>query len=351
MKSEVTTHAPAAAESSARAERLVGALIDAGLLAAQNRPQALRVAADALGQPVAAAAAPDQRRPRPLPQLFEVVAYLGGALVLAAGALFLVQEWGRLGFVQRVAMLSAVTVVLAMAGALTSRGRRGATLEADDTRRRLASSLLTGAAVSFAFLVGYLLDERSGSPSHGVYWPAVAGALSGALFAAVAYRFAPTAVGLVGLMVGLFTAAVTVGSGLDTAASEGDNVGVLLFLLGLAWLAGAERRWLRELTIARSLGVATALFGAQVPTLDGTHAWLGYSLTGLLAVGGIAFYLKSHAWPYLAAAVLSVTLVVPEAVADWTDGSLGATGGVLVAGITLLVASFGGYRLRAEARG
>ena len=44
-----------------------------------------------------------------------------------------------------------------------------------------------------------------------------------------------------------------------------------------------------------------------------------------------------------------MTLLVPEVVADWTGGSLGAVGGVLVAGVTLLLASFAGYRLRAEA--
>jgi hypothetical protein len=39
---------------------------------------------------------------------------------------------------------------------------------------------------------------------------------------------------------------------------------------------------------------------------------------------------------------------VPEAVADWTDGSLGAVGGVLLTGVTLLIASATGYRLRAD---
>ena len=51
----------------------------------------------------------------------------------------------------------------------------------------------------------------------------------------------------------------------------------------------------------------------------------------------------------LLSAVLGLTLVVPEMVMDWTEGSLGAVGGVLVAGLTLLVASYAGYRLRAEA--
>jgi len=63
----------------------------------------------------------------------------------------------------------------------------------------------------------------------------------------------------------------------------------------------------------------------------------------------MAIYLPKLAWPYLAGAVLAVTLVVPEAVADWTGDSLGAIGAVLVTGITLLLASFAGYRLRAQA--
>jgi hypothetical protein len=83
--------------------------------------------------------------------------------------------------------------------------------------------------------------------------------------------------------------------------------------------------------------------------IDGSHPWLGYLLTLLVVVGGVALYLGKVAWPYLAAAVIGVTLVVPEAVSDWTDGSLGVVGGVLVAGVTLLLASFAGFRLRDEA--
>jgi hypothetical protein len=105
----------------------------------------------------------------------------------------------------------------------------------------------------------------------------------------------------------------------------------------------------REVTVARALGVATTLFGAQAPVLDGRHSWLGYLLTVLVAVVGIAVYLRRADWPYLAGAVIAVTLVVPEAVSDWTGGSLGAVGGVLVTGVTLLVASYAGYRVRSAA--
>jgi len=286
---------------------------------------------------------------RGLPQVVEVVAYLGGALVLAAGGLFLAQQWGDLGFGARTALLAVVTAVLAVAGVVSSRVPAGLSLrdEDQDVRRRLAGALLTAAALAASFLVGYVLDDRGDFGYPGVYWPAVAGAAVGVLVAAVGYRIAPTAVGLLGMMAGLVTVAISVVETLDR--NEADAIGVLLFLIGAVWLGLAEKGVFGELTVARSLGVTTALVGAQVPVIDGTHSWLGYALTVLVAVVGIAVYLVRVAWHYLAVAVIAVTLVVPEAVSDWTDGSLGAVGGVLVAGVTLLVASYAGYRVRAEA--
>jgi hypothetical protein len=40
--------------------------------------------------------------------------------------------------------------------------------------------------------------------------------------------------------------------------------------------------------------------------------------------------------------------VVPEAVHDWTDGSVSSAGSLLLAGLTLLAASAIGLRLRHE---
>ena len=48
------------------------------------------------------------------------------------------------------------------------------------------------------------------------------------------------------------------------------------------------------------------------------------------------------------AVVAAITLVVPEALLDWTDGSLGTAGMLLATGVTLLVASLLGLRLRQE---
>ena len=321
------------------AARAVDSLVAAELLDPSSRARAVEVLTDPHAEPAT----------RGLPKLVEVVAYLGGALVLAAGALFLFQEWGNLGFGTRVVLLAVVAVVLGVAGVLTARERGvGGADQRFDVRRRLAGSMLTGAALAVAFLVGYVLEEWLNPGYRDVYWPAVVGASVGVVVAAPAYRLASTAVGLVGLLAGILTAVGTLVSGSDLVGSEGDAFGVAFFVVGVLWLVATESGLFREPTIARALGVGVALFGAQVPAIDGTHAWLGYLLTVAVAVLGIAVYLPRNAWPYLAGAVVAVTLVVPEAVADWTEGSLGATGGVLVAGITLLVASFAGYRLRAE---
>lgn len=334
------------------ADDVVDALIANNLLDPVTRDESLEVVVGVLAAPEGssdsrAAAVPVRRS---LPQLVEVVAYLGGALVLAAGGLFLLQQWDDLGFGARVALLVVVTVVLAVAGGVSAQVPTGGPSlgdESQDARRRLAGALLTGSALAAAFLVGYVVDELMDTGSPEVYWPAVVGAGAGVLVAAIGYRLAPSAVGVVGLMGGITTVAGNLVSGIDTVGSEGDTVGVVFLLVGVAWLVLTELGLFREVTIARTLGVGVALFGAQLPAIDGTHAWLGYALTGLVAVVGIAIYLGKVAWPYLAVAVIAVTLVVPEAVSDWTEGSLGAVGGVLVAGVTLLVASFAGYRLRA----
>lgn len=332
--------------STPTAEHVVDALIAERLLEPHARPDSLRVVAGILAPPTRVAGATGGNA---LPRLVEVVAYVGGALVLAAGGLFLAQEWDDLGFGARVTMLAVVTAILGLAGAVAGRSPAGATLRdpAYDSRRRLAGTLFTGAALVLACLVGFVVDHELGDPYAGASWPAVLGAGAGVLLAGLGYRIAPTAVGLVGLIGGLVTLVTSAIAEVDDF--EGLVVGGALLLTAAVWLALAEGGVFREVDIARALGVSTAFVGAQFPVIEGSESWLGYVMTAGLAAVGIAVYLAKVAWPYLTVAVISVTVVVPEAVVDWTDDSLGAIGAVLVAGVTLLLTSFAGYRLRAEA--
>lgn len=350
------------------AAHVVDSLMEAELLEPSDRVRAVAIVSRSLADTAGPAAGPvagpasgpasgpaadrdlSSSATRGLSTLVEVVAYLGGALVLAAGVLFLVQEWANLGVGTRVTLLALVALVLGVAGVLTARISGGLGRDRRrDLRRRLAGSLLTGSALAVAFLVGYVLDEILDPRSDELYWPTVVGAAVGVLFAVAGYRLASSEVGVVGMLAGILTVEVALVDELDLMGSSGDAHGVAIFAVGVLWLLATEARWFSEVTIARALGVLVTLLGAQIPVLDDTHAWLGYALTGVVAALGIAAYLARAAWPYLAVAVVAVTLVVPEAVSDWTDGSLGATGGVLVAGITLLAASFAGYRLHAGA--
>jgi hypothetical protein len=65
-------------------------------------------------------------------------------------------------------------------------------------------------------------------------------------------------------------------------------------------------------------------------------------------VAGVCFtaYAKIREWIVLAGGVAGVSLAVPEFLYDVTDGSLGASGVMLVAGVTLLGGSLVGLRIR-----
>ncbi len=89
-----------------------------------------------------------------------------------------------------------------------------------------------------------------------------------------------------------------------------------------------------------------ALFGAQYPLAGSGTAVVAYALTGALAIASFAAYLRAYRIVLLVTGVVASTIVVPEAVWDWTDGAVSGGALLLVAGAVLLVASGAGLRLR-----
>ncbi|CAM3920386.1 DUF2157 domain-containing protein [Smaragdicoccus niigatensis] len=320
------------------AERLVSELAGEGLLIPGGEERAIAVVQRAMATSKAPTAESG------LPKLTEVVAYLGGALVLAAGFLFTMEAWNDLGKVGHVAFLSAIAIVLGLAGFGALRSRL-----AEQTRRRLSGTLLTAAAVTIGVTVGVAIEDFGGVHTGGVYWPAFWGALVDVVICVLAYRFSSTAVGLLGMLGGALVAAVDLAGGLAPSRYEALVIGLAFFGVGLVWLILTEFRFFEDITIARALGVTATLIGAQIASFTDASSWVGYLLTILVAGAAVWLYLKKIDWPYVAVAVIAVTLVVPEMVSDWTEDSLGAVGGVLVAGVTLLIASFAGYRLHQSA--
>lgn len=275
-------------------------------------------------------------------RLAEIAGYLGGALLLGAAALFLTSGWDDLTETSRVVILAALAVVLLVVGGLVARSSglpvRDLGRQDDSARRRLVSFLWTFAAASAAGAAGL-------GAVHG--WEAAAAGAVGLLVAAVAYAVVPSAVG----QLGMWVASIALVTGLVAEIGDEPNspaYGLVLVALGVTWVGLGLSGILRPRELALATGSALALFGAQLPVLDGDHQWVAYALTAGVAAAGFAGFLSTRSWSVLGVGVLATTLVVPEALHDWTNGSVSAAGSLLIAGLTLLGASAVGLRLRQE---
>jgi uncharacterized membrane protein len=319
-----------------RADTVVSALVSAGLLDPAHRSDALAVVDRALrGQ---------HRMPESMRQRFaELAGYVGGAFVVSAAAVFFATNWEDLSSGAQVGLLFAVAAVLAAAGAALAMtgGGFGVLREGGQpVRRRLTSVLFAGGSVAAAGAAGVEVDAAmriSGSE------PVMAAAWTMLLLGVAAYTLVPTALGQV-----VLAAAVVMGvpATLDTVGDvDATGYGLVTLGCGLVWLLLAERGVWREIESARAVGALLAVVGAQIP-VGSEHSWVGYLATLLVAAAGFAMYVARRSWPYLAAGVAGLTLAVPEAVVDWTEGSLGPAGVLLVAGVSLLGASLIGLRLR-----
>jgi hypothetical protein len=337
-----TTSSNAGTPATSTAVRVVSDLVSAGLVPPSRATEAEAVVSGSLRLPEQ----PPPSRGGAGLRLAEIAGYAGGALVLAAVGLVLATGWNDLSEAAQVVVLVIISALLATAGLVAGKVGGGyAELRdgRDEVRRRLTSALLNGAALAGALTVGRLVEVAGEQLTP---WPGFAGGLTAVALAAAAYRVAPSALGQLVLVGG---AATAITSGLELLGSDNATTlapGLAILALGVVWLALVELDRLAEPVVGRFLGVALAFTGAQITVFD--HAWLAYVLTLLVAAAGFALYLRTVSWPYLVVGVLGITVVVPEAVLDWTDGSLGVAGGVLVAGLTLLGASLAGLRVKQE---
>lgn len=334
-----------------RAARVVAALAEGGLIDPQRSTEAEAMVGSALDTgpdtaphttPGPAVTAGHGHTAPVRGRLTEVAGYVGGALVLAAAVVFLAQEWPRLGLGGQLVALGVISLaLLGTAGAVVLTGRQ-------PVRRRLAGTLGTGGALSAAFAVGVLADDQvQRSNPYDVSVPWLAGSAAMLLIGLGVYLVAATALGQISIAGAAFAVLV---AGIEVL-SDDFNVAlfaVLVLALGLLWLAVAERGAWRERSTGLVLGCLLTLVGAQLPLLDGVQPAFAYALTAAVAVAAVVAYVGTRSLPYLATGVAGITLVVPEALLDWTEGSLGPVGVLLAAGLTLLLASLLGLRLRQQ---
>jgi len=171
---------------------------------------------------------------------------------------------------------------------------------------------------TLAFLVGFLVALA------GLLWlPSVAGVVA-------------TAVMSTGLVVGF---------GDDVLHATSLVQGLLLLGLGAVWTVVGLLRLVRPRWLAVAVGAVLALSGAQLPI--GQQSGLAYGLTAAVAVAGLVLYRWHREVVLLVAGVVGMTIAVPEAVSDLTDGAVGGSVILLVAGAVLVATSVLGLRLRA----
>ncbi|HEX6248569.1 MAG TPA: hypothetical protein VFZ64_11915 [Nocardioidaceae bacterium] len=343
----MTTKAASRRGHDSRTLHVVSALEDHGLVDPARHLEAMDVVEQSLGIR-AVEGAPMRRR------LAELAGYVGGAFVVAAAGLFLADQWPNLSVAQRVGLLGGITVLLLAAGLAVRRtggGIQALSGEQQQVRRRLASVLFTaGAAAGAATTVVWLIDliEQRGTEMTEGNWIGLGGSLVLIVLALGGYLLAHSLLGQLAVALG---AAYAVPFALGVAEVEDPIViGIVVLVVGAVWLVLAERGAWHELVPARVIGSLFVLVGAQIP-IGSDQPWVAYLLTILVAGVGFAMYVGRRAWPYLAVGVVGVTLAVPEALMDWTEGSLGTAGVLLVAGVTLLGASLLGLRLRKEVAG
>jgi hypothetical protein len=256
----------------------------------------------------------------------EVLGYIGAALLLAGASLVVSTSWDQLTHTGRVGLLAAVTVVLA--GAAT-----GVHLRAKGTRAvrdRVASVLFALAAVA-----GGLTGATWAEDEH----PTLLGGAAGLVLGALAYVVLPAVPALLAAAVASFVGTIGLSDLFGYAAL---GTGLLLLGLGVVWglLAGV----IRHRALGLGIGAAIALVGTQFPV--GQHTSLAYGGTFVLAIVCFSLYLANRTAVLLAAGVAGVTVAVPEAVWDWTAGTVNAALLVLVAGLVLLAGAGIGLRLR-----
>ncbi|MDN5794601.1 MAG: hypothetical protein L0H79_02475 [Intrasporangium sp.] len=358
----MTSPPPLERSSDTTADRVVEALVHESLIPTDARTRAVSIVSQALTRPSStvppgaglASAAADDRVTAPGDAfrrvLVEVLAYVGAVLVVTAVMLFMGVRWYVMDFAAQLAVLAVTTGLLAAAGlAAIPRSVRkdGVRQPSHDIRRRLASVLLTGAAVAVALIVALVIDHVQLSTSSGAW---ALPYLTLALVCVVGYVLSPSLAGQLGVWFGtVFALQLALEWWLPADGAVG--YGLTLLGIGVIWAGGVEAGWWREVTVGRLLGCGTAFVGTQTIALSGPSSALGYALCFLLAVAGFGLYLSRQAWAYLALGVAALTVSVTQAAVDWFADSIGAAGMLLVAGATLLGSSLAAMRLWREAPG
>ncbi len=279
----------------------------------------------------AAAPAPMRHRRSLSEILIEVGLYVGGALVIAAAVVLVAQNWESMSLGVQIAVLGVTALVAGGVALVVAHGAGPGS-----ARRRLAGVLFVGAAISAAGTTALLVGEDTDYTGVAAFAVALAVMVGAHLVASstitelgmfvASFGFVQTAI------MAFRPAAVNDYYYETTTYDRYTPLAVVLF--GVLWALVVSRRMVhRELAVLA--GMVVALMSALPIIGESPTRSVGMVVMALLAGLGFWRFLVEGYWPWLAAAIASVTALVFWAVGGADRPALA----ILVAGLVMLGSS------------
>lgn len=285
------------------------------------------------------AAGPDSDAALPRRErMVEVLAYLGGALVIGALILIVGLAWEDLSRGGKLAICGGTSLLLLAAA--TAIGWQGADTASGPRRRIHASVLAAVASAGVAFTAGVAFDIDGFSeltfPGVGMLVVAVGGYL--------VWRGAP-------LLCAIFGGGLLIVIALlDMRPAAWPTllvVGAALVAYGLVWIGLG--RLVEERHVAAVLGGGTGLVGAELVSSSDEYALIGLVL-GLVMIGLMfALFWTSRRWWYAVLGAAAALVIPPTALGVLWDNALLAGVVLLVIGVILIVGAVAAVRRRRAA--
>jgi hypothetical protein len=266
--------------------------------------------------------------------------------VVAGIGVFTGEHWEELPTWGQLLTFGVPALLLATAAVLIRR-----TAAVSPVTTRLVAALLLVAGGLLGGVTEVLCDPDASSDG-GWTWPLVGATTT--LVWAIGYLFVRGGLLHAATLIGLaVTAASSVQQFVHPSYDAGGSwanlaEGLSVIAVGVGWGLLGWFGLLRERAFGLTLAGATVFWGAQVQLNDGGegHSWPGHLATGLLALLGLVGYVRTKSVGLLVVGVVSLAVVVPEIVLDYSDGTLSTAGALLVTGLSIVGASALGFRLR-----
>jgi hypothetical protein len=270
-------------------------------------------------------ARPSARGPRVTP-VAEGLAYLGGALAVAAGGTALGGQWSELSTATRIAIAAVIWLSLFVAGWRFRDGPSPPLVRLSRVLWFLSAAALAWTS-HLVFEEGFDVDSRSELVASGVAMAVYAGAL---------YLVRPSSLQQLAVAGGLLLLAIAFAEDSPTAT------GFVTWVLGVAWIVLGWRRALVEPGSAATIGSVLVMVGAFFVAIrdEEVGAWLavvssagligagvGLRHTAVMVIGTIALFFSTFA-----------------TIEQYVEGSTGIAVGLLVAGVLVFAVALAVWR-------